>query len=293
MHGGEGRAVQVVEVRRRDLDQPGLQRARAARGPTAAGRRRTGRTRPRASAPHSTSSADQPVRRRQRQLGPLGELGQREPAVVLVERAEQRERPAGDRGAGGGGVAGHAASLPPTGSPGARCPSQVRLLPGAHVRRHGRQGEHGEHGREREHVEAPRVGDAGGHQRAAERRPDDRADPADAGGHAERRAADLGRVEVADEGVDEHLRAEHEDARQQHRDVDEERALDLDRQQRQEDRGQTEPERARSACCRGCREIWPATSRPTHGADVEHEEQRGAGLDGVARLAHDRRAARC
>ena len=88
----------------------------------------------------------------------------------------------------------------------------------------GEQGEHGEHGGAGEHEEAPRVGDAGRDQRATEERPDDGADPADAGGHAERGAADRRRVEVADERVDQHLRAEDEEAGDQHRDVDEERS---------------------------------------------------------------------
>ena len=51
----------------------------------------------------------------------------------------------------------------------------------------------GDEGRGGEDVEPPRVGDAGRDERATEERADDRADATDAGGQAERRAADLKR----------------------------------------------------------------------------------------------------
>ncbi len=110
VHGGERGAVQVVEVRRGQLDQPGLVRRQQPEVPeppadhVVAGRG-AGQRAP------LDQLADQPVRGRHRQPGALGELGEGQPAVLLVEGADQRQRPAGDRGAGRGHVPGHWASL--------------------------------------------------------------------------------------------------------------------------------------------------------------------------------------
>ncbi len=66
--------------------------------------------------PPADELGDQPVGGRHREPGAGGELGQGQPPVVLVESADQGQRPAGDRGAGGGGVAGHPASFHSVGS---------------------------------------------------------------------------------------------------------------------------------------------------------------------------------
>ena len=68
--------------------------ARAGRRPTAAGRSTYSPGGVAAQRAPGDQLADQPVRGRQRQAGPLGELGERQPPVVLVEGAEQRQRPA-------------------------------------------------------------------------------------------------------------------------------------------------------------------------------------------------------
>ncbi len=109
--GGEGGAVQVVEVRRRELDQPGVVRREQAEVPEPAADHVVAVGRPRERAPRD-QLADQPVRGRHRQPGAGREVGQREPAVLLVEGADQRQRPAGDRRARGGDVAGHPVIIP-------------------------------------------------------------------------------------------------------------------------------------------------------------------------------------
>ena len=74
MHGGEGGAVEVVQVRRRPSStQPGLHAARAARGPRAAGRHVLARRRRGERAPLD-QLADQPVRGRHRQPARSREL---------------------------------------------------------------------------------------------------------------------------------------------------------------------------------------------------------------------------
>ena len=128
----------------------------------------------------------------------------------------------------------------------------------------------------------------GGDQGPAQRRAHDGADPADAGRHAERGAAHLGRVEVADEGVDQHLGAEDEDAGEQHGGVHEQLVVHLDREQRQEHRGQPEPQQHGRLVAARVREA-AGYQQPDDRADVEDQQQTGAGLDRVAGLAHDLR----
>ena len=89
--GRERGAVQVVEVGRGDLAQPGLHGREQTEVPQPSAddvltARRAGQRAPR----HQL--ADEPVGGRQRQAGAIGELGEGEPTVLVVEGAEQRER---------------------------------------------------------------------------------------------------------------------------------------------------------------------------------------------------------
>ena len=107
VHGGEGRAVEVVEVGRGQLAEPGVHRREQADVPQPAAddvlpRRRAGQRAP------GDQLADEPVGGRDGQPGAGRELGQREPAVARVERAEQRQRAARHREPGACRVACHA-----------------------------------------------------------------------------------------------------------------------------------------------------------------------------------------
>ena len=106
--------------------------ARAARRPRAGGRSTYSPVGVAAQRAPVDQLADEPVRGRHREPRPLGELGERQPSVVLVEGAEQRQRPAGHAGAGGGDVAGHGPTfprrLPASGSTGTQPPPQSPYL---------------------------------------------------------------------------------------------------------------------------------------------------------------------
>ena len=113
VHRRERGAVEVVEVRRGELDEPGLVRGQQPEVPEpttdhVVTRRRAGQGSP------LDQLAHQSVCGRDRQPRPGGELGERQSAVLLVEGADQRQRPAGHRGAGGGHVPSHPRSLPLT-----------------------------------------------------------------------------------------------------------------------------------------------------------------------------------
>src|SRR6478735_856785 len=105
--GREGRAVQVVEVRRGQLAQPGLHRGEQAEVPQPPSDDVVAGRGPGQRAP-GDELRDQAVRGRHRQSGPARELGERQPSVALVEGAEEGERARGDGRAGRRGVAGHA-----------------------------------------------------------------------------------------------------------------------------------------------------------------------------------------
>ena len=108
---------------------------------------------------------------------------------------------------------------------------------------------------------------------------------------AEGRAAEPGREELADPGVDQYLRAEDEDAGNEDGGVEQELVLDLDAEHGEEDGGQAEPEQ---------HDLLGAVlvgqdaghDQPHHGADVQHQQQDQSGAHGVPGGGHELRQPR-
>ena len=111
VHRGQRRAVEVVEVRRGELPQSRLHGREQADVPQPTPHDVLPRLRAAQRAP-GDELADEPVRRRHRQVGTRSQPAQREAAVLVVERPQQRQRPAGDRGTCTRDVAGHGSILP-------------------------------------------------------------------------------------------------------------------------------------------------------------------------------------
>ena len=104
--GGQGGGVQVLQERRGDLAQAGLHGCQQRYLPECAA---DGVVTGRGAGQHAERGqlAGQPVRRGQREAGPAGQLGQRQPGVGIVERGQQGHGPRHHRCAWLGGVTCH------------------------------------------------------------------------------------------------------------------------------------------------------------------------------------------
>src|SRR5215210_1426358 len=139
---------------------------------------------------------------------------------------------------------------------------------------------------EGEGVEAPGHGEPGAEEHAAEQGPADGPYAPDPRSPAQRGPPPARRVVPADVGVEQDLRAEDEEPRDEHGEVGE-RERHLHAEEEQEHRRQPEPAGAGDlravAVCHGA-----GQEQPGHRPEVQHQQEGEGSAEGVAGVAHDR-----